>query len=151
MTTANDLEKRAEQIRKELSIEDKTNLVAKAIIELVRDKKKLITYTDICDRIQTYLGLECRKEQYIIGTSHFVSKNITNDFNIATFLCNLIGICLKKNLISISICVIDKKGVFQLNGFKKGYKKNGSEYNGDYKKDQKETIKKSATATTIFY
>lgn len=137
-----DLEKRAEQIRKELSIEDKTNLVAKAIIELVKENKKLITYTEVCNQIQHYLGLECKKEQYIIGTSHFVSKNITNDFNIATFLCNLIGICLKKNVISISICVIDKKGNFQLDGFRGGYKVNGAEYNGNVKKDQKETLKK---------
>lgn len=137
-----DLEKMVKKIRKELSLEDKTNLVAKAIIELVKENKKLITYAEVCNKIQYYLGLECKKEQYIIGTSHFVGKNITNDFNIATFLCNLIGICLKKNLISISICVVDKKGVFQLNGFKNGYKENGSEYNGDYEKDQKETIKK---------
>ena len=137
-----ELEKRAEQIRKELSIEDKTNLVAKAIIELVKDEKKLITYTDICDRIQNYLGLECKKEQYIIGASHFISKNITNDFNVATFFVKLIGICLKQNLISISICVIDKKGNFQLNGFKSGYKVNGTEYNGNVVKDQEETLKK---------
>ena len=58
-----DLKKRAEQIRKELSIEDKTNLVAKAIIELVKEKKELITYTDICNRIQDYLGLNYKKEQ----------------------------------------------------------------------------------------
>ena len=59
MTTVNDLEKKAEQIRKELFLEDKTNLVAQAIIDLVREKKKLMTYTDICNKIQTYLGLEC--------------------------------------------------------------------------------------------
>ena len=137
-----ELEKRAEQIRKELSIEDKTNLVAKAIIELVKDEKKLITYTDICNIIQNYLGLDCKKEQYIIGASHFVSKNITNDFNVSTFFVKLIGICLKQNLISISICVIDKKGNFQLNGFKSGYKVNGKEYNGNVVKDQEETLKK---------
>ena len=49
---------------------------------------------------------------------------------------------MKKNLISISICVICKKGDFQLDGFKGGYKVNGAEYNGNVKKDQKETIKK---------
>lgn len=38
--------------------------------------------------------------------------------------------------------MIDRKGVFQLNGFKDGYKVNGSEYNGNVEKDQKETIKK---------
>ena len=137
-----DLEKRAEQIRKELSIEDKTNLVAKAIIELVKEKKELITYTDICNRIQDYLGLNYKKEQYIIGMSHFISKNITKDFNVATFFVKLIGICLKQNLISISICVVDKKGRFLLNGFKGGYKVNSSEYNGNIENDQKETIKK---------
>ena len=137
-----DLEKRAEQIRKELSIEDKTNLVAQAIIELVKENRKLITYTDICNKIQNYLGLECQKEQYIIGTSRFVSKNITNDFNVVTFFVKIIGLCLKRNLIGISICVIDKNGNFQLDGFKGGYKVNGAEYNGNIEKDQKETLKK---------
>ena len=137
-----DLEKMVKKIRKELSLEDKTNLVAKAIIELVKEKKKLITYAEVCNKIQYDLCLECEKEQYIIGASHFVSKNITKDFNIVTFFCNLIGICLKKNLIPISICVVDKKGVFQLNGFKSGYKVNGAEYNGNVAKDQKETLQK---------
>ena len=138
-----DIEKKVEQIRKELSIDDKTNLVAKAIIELVKEKKELITYTDICNRIQDYLGLNYKKEQYIIGMSHFISKNITKDFNVATFFVKLIGICLKQNLISISICVVDKKGNFQLDGFKSGYKVNGAEYNGNVVKDQKETLKKN--------
>lgn len=138
-----DLEQKAEQIRKELSMEDKTNLVAKAIIELVKEKKKFITYTDICNKIQKdYLGLECKKEQYIIGTSHFVSKNITNDFNVATFFVKLIAICLEKKLIPITICVVDKKSIFQLGGFKSGYKVNGAEYNGNIEEDQKETLQK---------
>ena len=143
MATTNDLEKRAKELRdKLLTKEDKTNLVAKAIIELVKENKKLITYTEVCNQIQHYLGLECKKEQYIICASRFVRKNITNDFKIATFLAIIIGICLEKNLISISIVVIDVNGNFQLDGFKGGYKVNGAEYNGNVKKDQKETLKK---------
>ena len=48
------LEKRAEQIRKELSLEDKTNLVAKAIIELVKEKEDFICFQDISFKIQDY-------------------------------------------------------------------------------------------------
>ena len=48
MATTNDLEKRAKEIRdKLLTKEDKTNLVAKAIIELVKEKKAFINLKEV--------------------------------------------------------------------------------------------------------
>lgn len=81
-----DLEKRAEQIRKELSIEDKTNLVAKAIIELVKEKRTFIKLNEITDKIQDYFGF-LHEKPYII---YYQGSSISE------ILCKIHGLCRDK-------------------------------------------------------
>lgn len=140
-----DLEKRAEQIRKELSIEDKTNLVAKAIIELVKEKEDFICFQDISFKIQDYFLLPHCKP-YVI---HCSGSSDGAGASLPYYLKKLCNIDLYLNNLKPIYLVIGLKGKNGINFktlfdfFCKYYKsENIIEYNGDYEKDQKETLKK---------
>ena len=95
-----DLEKRAEQIRKEISIEDKTNLVAKAIIELVKEKKSYITFKEITNKIQDYFSLPYSSPYYII---YFQGNHISS---VGYYIEKLYRDCFEKyNKLSIEFAV----------------------------------------------
>ena len=89
-----DLEKRAEQIRKELFIEDKTNLVAKAIIELVKEKKTFIKLKEVAYKIQDYFGFLHEKPYIIYYQGSSISK----------ILYEICELCIDKR--KLNLCAI---------------------------------------------
>ena len=137
MKNTNDLAKRAEQIINELSVEDKTNhktnLVAKAIIELVKERKTTITYKEVSNKIQNTFGLKNDKPYIVYHEGAMADR-----------LFDIIKLCRnEKKEIPISI-LIDNGTKSSRDGFCDGYKEiYGKKYNlENLKKDQQETIKK---------
>lgn len=133
MKITNDLAKRAEQIINELFIEDKTNLVAKAIIELVKERKTKITYKEVSNKIQNTFGLKNDKP-YIVYYEGAMADRLFDTIK----LCHN-----EKKEIPISI-LIDNGTKSSRDGFCNGYEKiYGKKYNLEHlEKDQEETIKK---------
>ena len=96
-----DLEKRAEQIKNELSSEDKTNLVARAIIELVKEKEDLICPKNISFKIQDYFGFP-HKKPYII---YYQGNHISS---VGYYVEKLYRDCFEKyNKLSIDFAVLN--------------------------------------------
>ena len=129
-----DLEKRVEQIKNELSSEDKTNLVARAIIELVNEKKTKNIYKDVSIKIQKMFGLNNEERPYIVDYRGAMCNK----------LFNIIELCFyEKKEIPISI-LVDNGGKNSRDGFCDGYEKiYGKKYNlENFKKDQENTIQK---------
>ncbi len=134
-----DLEKRAEQIREELSIEDKTNLVAKAIIELVKEKEDFICFQDISFKIQDYFLLPHCKP-YVI---HCSGSSDGAGASLPYYLKKLCNIDLYlNNLKPIYLVIVPKRRNILVREFFKYYKaENGKEYKGG-EEDRKNALKK---------
>ena len=93
----------AEEIREQLSIEDKTNLVAKAIIELVKERKNIISFKEISNKIQDYFSLPHFKP-YIV---YFQGNHISS---VGYYIEKLYRDCFEKyNKIPINFAVLNSK------------------------------------------
>ena len=133
------LEKRAEQIRKELSLEDKTNLVAKAIIELVKEKEDFICFQDISFKIQDYFFFFYYKPYVIHCSGSFEHTGASLPYYLCK-LCNMNLYC--NNLKPIYLAIVPKGRNILVREFFKYYKaENGKEYNGS-EEDRKNALKK---------
>ena len=134
MAKTNDLEKRAKEIRdKLLTKEDKTNLVARVIIELIKQEKRKIAYKRVSCEIQEMFGLKKYKPWIVYWEGAMKSR-----------LFDIIKLCHdEKKEIPISI-LVDNGTKNCRNGFCDGYEKNyGKKYNlENLEKDQEITIQK---------
>ena len=120
MAKTNDLEKRAKEIRdKLLTKEDKTNLVARVIIELIKQEKRKIAYKRVSCEIQEMFGLKKYKPWIVYWEGAMKSR-----------LFDIIKLCHdEKKEIPISI-LVDNGTKNCRNGFCDGYEKNyGKKYN----------------------